>query len=210
MLIVIVAVSLSAITATAGVIPIGPGAFPPSSTLVTFTGLPDFTEVNGLSVAGILFSYSLGNGSVIIDGGPGVTNNIDPLNIVSIGDPSGMLTLTMPGFFETFGFGYAILNTVAVSNATTITVFSGATNVGSLAYNGVPDPLFTGGFAGIQSTIPFNRVEITFNSTVAPAFALDNVRLAAPIPEPSAMLLMLSGAAGLLSRTKRRRRSSRQ
>jgi hypothetical protein len=206
-LIVIVAVTLTAITATAGVIPIGLGAFPASSTLVTFTGLPDGAEVNGLFIADILFSYSLGNGSVVIDGGPGVTNNIEPPNIVSIGDSSGVLTLTLPGFFETFGFGYAILNTVAVSNATTITVFRGATNVGSLSYNGVPDPLFAGGFAGIQSTTAINRVDITFNSTAALAFALDNVRIAAAIPEPSTMLLMLSGAAVLLSRTRRSRSS---
>src|ERR687892_2626113 len=86
-------IALSATTADASVISVGPGAFPATSTLITFTGLPDGTEVNGLSVGGLLFSYSLGNGHVIIDGGPGVTNNIDPPNVVSIGNPSGVLEL---------------------------------------------------------------------------------------------------------------------
>jgi hypothetical protein len=200
-------IALSAVTADASVIAVGPGAFPALSTLITFNGLPDGTEVNGLSVGGVLFSYSLGNGMVVIDGGPGVTNNIDPPNVVSVGNPSGVLTLTLPGFFDMFGYGYAVLNTVSVSNATTINLFSGATNVGSLAYTGVPDPTFSGGFAGIQSTIPFNNIAITFNSTAAPAFALDNIRIASvsAIPEPSTIFLMLSGAAGLLWGTWRRR-----
>ena len=160
-------------------ISVGPGAFPAGTTPITFTGLADGTEVNGLTVGGILFNYSLGNGHVIINGGPGVTNNVSPQNIVSIGNHTGILTLTLSGLSNTFGYGYAILNAVPVASATTITLFNGVTNVGSLAYNGLPDPIFTGGFAGIQSTLLFNRVEITFNSAAAPAFALDNILVAA-------------------------------
>jgi hypothetical protein len=199
-------IALSASTVDASVIQVGPSAFVESSTLITFTGVLDGTEVNGLSVGGVLFSYSLGNGSVIIDGGPGVTNNVNPPNVVSIVDTSGVLTLTLPDLFDSFGYGYAILNTFPVSNATTITLFSGATNVGSLSYDAVSDPFFAGGFAGIQSTIPFNNVAIAFNSTVVPAFALDNIRFtsASAVPEPSTMFLMLSGAAVLLLQTRRR------
>ena len=88
------------------------------------------------------------------------------------------------------------LSTGAVTAATTISLFSGATPVGALAYNGVPDPTFSGGFAGIESTIPFNSVRVTFNSVAAPAFALDNIRTATPtttVPEPSTMLLIGAG-----------------
>jgi hypothetical protein len=187
--------ALSLSTAQAGVISVGPGAFPASAAPITFTGLSTNLEVNGLTVGGVLFSYSLGNGNVVIDDGPGVTNNISPPNVVSVGNDTGILTLTLPGLETMFGYGYAILNTGAVTNATTITLFSGATNVGTLSYAGVPDPFFTGGFAGIQSTIPFNSVQLTFNSVAAPAFALDNVLFA--VPEPSAILLVLTGCAGL-------------
>lgn len=183
----------------ASVISVGSGAFPGGSPVLTFTGLADGLEVNGLSVGGVLFSYSLGNGNVFIDGGPGVTNNINPPNIVSTGANTGVLSITLPSLSNLFGYGYAILAETSVTNATTITLFNGATNVGTLSYNGVPDPTFTGGFAGIQSTIPFNIVQLTFNSVAASAFAVDNVTFAT-IPEPSPTWLILSGAAVLFLR----------
>ena len=201
-LIVILVIALSAVTADASVIAVLPGAFPGSTIPVTFTGLATGTEVNGLSAGGILFSYSLGNGHVIIDGGPGTTNNITPPNIVATGNPSGVLSLALPGLSTMFGYGYAILSSVTVPNATTINLFNGAVNVGTLSYPGVVDPTFTGGFAGIQSTSAFNRVDITFNAVAAPAFAMDNILF--PIPEPSTILLTMSGVAGLLWRARRK------
>jgi len=187
--------------------PVSPAAFPIGSPLITFDGLADGTEVNGLVVGGVLFNYSLGNGNLIINGGPGSTNNVEPPNIVSVGNNSGVLTVMLPMASDLFGYGYAVLNTDPLANATTINLFSGAVNVGTLSYNGVPDPTFSGGFAGIQSTVPFNRVELTFNSTAAPAFALDNVRYASTstpaIPEPSSIALVLTGIAGLLWQRRR-------
>ena len=192
----------------AAVTAIGPLAFGPGSTLINFTGLPDGTEVNGLTVGAVSFSYSLGNESVIIDGGPGLTNNVDPPNVVSIGDNSGVLTLTLGGSYALFGFGFAMLTDQSVLNAATITVFDGATNLGNLSYDSAPDPIFSGGFAGIQSTTPFNRVQLTFNSAAASAFALDNIRLAtttATVPEPSTMMLLAGGLLGLFSRRRKPR-----
>ena len=195
------AVLLPASNAVAGVIAIGPFA---GSALITFTGLADGTEVNGLTVSGVLFKYTVGgnplNGAVQIDSGPGITNSIAPPNVVSVGDDSGILSMLLPSPATMFGYGYAILNDSAVANSTTISVFSGASLLGSLSYNGVPDPVFAGGFAGIQSTTPFNRVDVTFNSSAATAFALDNVEINY-VPEPSTMFLVLtSGIAGLLWR----------
>jgi len=191
----------------ASVVVINPGDFPSGITPITFTGLADTTEVNGLTVNGVLFNYLISgsptNGDVVIDEGPGPTNHITPPNIVSIGDDSGILRMTLPLAATEVGFGYAILDLGTVTNATTISVYNGATLLGSLSYTGTSDPLFTGGFAGLQSTSPFNRVDITFNSTAAPAFALDNVLLAA-VPEPSMTLVMLSGAVLLVLRRRRR------
>ena len=159
---------LLAETAMASVISVGPGAFSGASVL-NFTGLADNTEVNGLTVNGVLSTYSLRSGAVTIDGGPGLTNNITLPNILSIGNDAGILTVTLPSLVNLFGYGYAVLTTVAVANATTITLFNGATPVGSLSFYGALDPSFAGGFAGILSTLPFNKAELTFNSAAAPA-----------------------------------------
>src|SRR5712691_9769363 len=121
--ILLVAIVLSASNALGSTISVGIGAFGPGSTLTTFMGLADGTEVNGLTVNGILFNYSLGNGQVTIDGGPGTTNNIAPPNIVSVGNNTGVLSMTLPSSVDMFGYGYAVLNTGAVTAATTISLF---------------------------------------------------------------------------------------
>ena len=196
-----VAVMLWMTNAAASVIPIGPGAFG-TDLLVTFTGTPDGTEVNGLSVGGLTFGYSLGNGLVIIGGGPGVTNNVNPPNIVSVGNNSGTLTIALPFATDMFGYGYAVLSNSAITAATTISIFNGATPLGTLSFDAVPDPVFSGGFAGLASTLPFDRVELTFNSAAAPAFAVDNIRasVATNVSEPAPILLMLIALVALVWR----------
>ena len=191
--------------AAASTIPVGIGAFGAGSTLTTFASQSNGGEVNGATVDGILFQYSLGNGLLAFDGGPGVTNNISPLNIVSdAGGNSGILTLTLPSLVDTFGYGFALLSMAAIPTATTISLFNGATPVGSLSYAGTPDPTFSGGFAGIQSTLLFDHVQLTFNSAAAPAFALDNVRtFNSTVPEPGTMFLVATGI-GVLFRRRRR------
>jgi hypothetical protein len=183
--------------APADVIAVGPDAFPASATLLDFRTLPLGTEVNGLTVSGVQFTYSIGaaprNGIVRIDEGPGITNHITIPNILSVGDNTGTLTVRLPVAASLFGYGFAILNEFSVADATRIAALNGSTPVGTLTFNGAPDPIFTGGFAALRSTTPFDRLELTFNSIDAPAFALDNIAFATPVPEPSTVPLALMG-----------------
>lgn len=202
-------ITCSTSTAQADVVSVGPSAFGGSSTLITFTGLsnsPPTIEVNGLNFGGVVFTYSLGNGHLVIGGGPFLSNNVSQPNIESIGDPSGILTIQLSGLVDTFGYGYALNTLTPVANATTITLFNGLTNVGTLSYDAVPDIHFAGGFAGIFSTVAFDRVELTFNSAAAPNFAVDNIRTATTVPEPSTMLLLVTGMAGIAAKCGQKQR----
>jgi len=191
-------------SASATVIAIGPNDFLPGTTVITFDGINDGTEVNGLTVGGVLFSYSIGNGQVITDGGPGQTNNINPPNVVSIGDPTGTMKLSLPGLTMQFGYGYALDTGGPVAGATTIALYAGNAFVGSLSYDGDNDPTFTGGFAGIQSDIAFDTAYLTFNTNAAPAWAFDNVMYAPAVPEPGTLLMFASGFLGVAGLLRKR------
>ena len=205
-------------TASASLITVGIGAFPMGSTLTTFDGLALGTDVNGLTVVAavgpggaILFQYSLGIGTVSIGVGPNTTNNINQPAIVSNpgANNSGVLTMTFPSLVDTFGYGYALLGAGTIPNGTTLSLFDGATSVGSLSFTATPDLVFPGGFAGIRSTLPFNRVEATFNSVSAASFALDNIRrgpAVAAVPEPTTLVLLGTGVLSMMIRERARRK----
>ena len=195
---VFAAAAMLCASASASLVAVGPSAFPTGATLIDFQTVPTGTEVNGLVINGVTFSYAVGgvplNDAVVIGDGPGITNNIFPPNIVSIGNGTGILGIQLPAPVFLLGYGYAIFSIGTLPAATTISVFSGVTPLGSLPYTGVSDPFFTGGFAGIQSTIAFDRVQVTFNSGETQGFALDNLQFAS-VPEPSTVWLLNIGVA---------------
>jgi hypothetical protein len=205
--------------ASASLITVGIGAFPMGSTLTTFD-LALGTEVNGLTVdaavgpgGGILFQYSLGNGRVSIGVGPNTTNNVNQPAIVSNpgANNSGVLTMTFPSLVDVFGYGYALQGTGTILNGTTFSLFNGATPVGSQSFTATPDLVVPGGFAGVRSTLPFNRVEATFNSVSAASFALDNIRrgpAVAAVPEPTTLVLLGTGVLSMMIRVRARRKRS--
>jgi hypothetical protein len=176
--------------------------------VTTFDGWATGTEVNGLTVDGILFNYLVDgvptNGQLTIYGSDNFsTNHVLPPFITS---PSfsgsshpGTLLLTLPTFADALGYGF-VEQPITLSDATTITLFNGNTSVGSLVYSSFYDAGFPGGFAGIGSTVPFNRVALDF-STEATVFGVDNIVYQTPgaIPEPGTLLLVASGIGGLLA-----------
>jgi hypothetical protein len=101
------------------------------------------------------------------------------------------LVVSLPNLTTQFGYGYAILSEDTVPAATTINLFAGQTSIGNISFTGTPDPLFTGGFAGVASDTPFDRAVITF-SDVAGAFAVDNVTFVGGIPDQGETVILLS------------------
>jgi len=203
----LLATSLSHATLT----PIGPLDFASGATVLNFSTLADNTEANGLVLDGVLFQVtkngSSTNGIVIVDGGPGITGNISPPNLVSIADLDGVaLIVSLPNLTTQFGYGYALRAEISVPAATTIDLFAGSTPVGSISFAGIPDPIFTGGFAGVASDTPFDRAVLTF-SDVSDAFAVDNVTFSAnkASDEGQTLILLSAGVSFLLFLRARRR-----
>src|SRR5437762_2979388 len=104
-----------------------------------------------------------------------------------------------PNLSTQFAYRYAINAQVSVPTATTIELFAGSTPVGNISFTGVPDPTFTGGFAGVASDTPFDRAILTF-SDVGDAFAVDNVTFAAnrASDEGQTLILLSAGVSVLL------------
>ena len=195
----------------AAVTPIGPLDFASGATVLDFSGLADGTQANGLIVSGVLFQVtkngSSTNGIVVVDGGPATTGNISPPNLVSISDLNGVaLIVSLPNLATQFGYGYAIRAGISVPAATTIDLFAGSTPVGNIPFTGIPDPFFTGGFAGVASDTPFDRAVLTF-SDVGDAFAVDNVTFSAnKASDEGQTLILLSAGVSLLLFLRDRRR----
>ena len=183
--------------------------------IVNFGEVANGTFINGQTIKGFGFAETTQVTFTGTAGGPGNTNHLQlpiAFNNGGFNPATFVLTATMPGLSSSFGFGFAINTFAVTANALTITLFDGATNVGSLVYAGSPDPSFSGGFAGIGSTIAFNSAQITFGPTVV-AFAIDNVAavpapLVAAVPEPGSALvgLLVLGLCG--TRLGRRQRAA--
>ena len=158
---------LAASFSHAALTPIGPLDFA-DATVLDFSALADNTEANGLIVDGVLFQATKNGSStnevVIVDGGPGTTGNITPPNLVSLSDLNAItLIVSLLNLAIQFGYGYALNAAVSIPVATTIELFAGSAPVGSISFTGIPDPIFTGGYAGVASDTPFDRAVLTFS-----------------------------------------------
>ena len=130
--------------------------------------------------------------------------------MVTFVSPNGIaLIVSLPNLATQFGYGYALVPKVSISSATTIELFAGAAPIGSISFAGIPDPIFTGGFAGVASDTPFDRAGLTF-SGVGEAFAVDNVTFGANrASDEGQTLILLSAGVSVLLFLRARRGESR-
>lgn len=196
------------VTANAAPLPIGVDVFESATgaTLVTFEGIPEFTEANGLTVGSLTFEYAGPAGSAFI--GPTLeSDNIagESLAISAFGAPEA-LSIHFSSAVIAFGTGFAFSTQDAVADALTIEIFDGLTSLGTLSFNANPDPSLIGGFAGLRNDVAFDRVVLTFDDPNALLIALDNLRTipapSTPIPEPATLSLL--GLAVVAVRHRRR------
>ncbi|HEX8678479.1 MAG TPA: hypothetical protein VF683_00855 [Chthoniobacterales bacterium] len=168
---------------------------------MTFSEVPNFTSLNGLSINGFTFTENTPMSFTASSAfGPNPSNNISGDRAVSsLGSiPAGyVLSVALSNPALSFGFGFALQGGSSMANAVTLTLFNGATNLGSIAFAGSPDPNFIGGFAALGNDAFFNRVEITFNPSFT-GFAVDNFAARNQVPETGSTLLMLLASAGSL------------
>lgn len=211
-------VAMACANVGAAVSAIAPGAFTASSLLVDYASTPIGTNAKGLNVSGLTFYYSgyysqdpativewsathVDGRSIYVPANPGST-------------PLGTMAVTLPGLSNMFGFGFYMpaLGAGTLQNALTISLFDDSvvanTLVGTLSFAAVTegDPLDPwsrlGGFAGIASTLPFNRVNWTFDRSVT-EIVVDNFRVSV-VPEPSARLMLALGIPTILLVQRRR------
>ena len=145
---------------------------------LTFDELPLLTPLNGVTVQGVIFTYTIGglpSNDFRVAGGPGTTQFLQ--SPVGEGDCSGTLTIGFEHPTAILSFGLARSTPVALSPGATVQLFDTGGNLLQTT-NLVLTPLVS--FAEAQFTYsgtPVRRVLITFAPTGVPfdRFALDNL-----------------------------------
>lgn len=128
-------------------------------------------------------------------------------------DGTEHLDLSLTGPVHALGFDFVeprmdpLLNAPFVDSTFTVTLFSGATEVGRFDFNAPDD---SAAFIGAWSTLSFDRAQIreAVGGIENEFYGQFYTGVAAPVPEPAVATLWLAGAAALLARRRRNTKAS--
>jgi hypothetical protein len=149
-------------------------------TALNFTEVPT-QPANGLTVSGVTFGYTIGGvpstEAVYNAAGPGTTTYTqDP---ALEGNAAGVLTMGFATPVPTLQFGLACNATAAVANFVTVALFDAANNPISTSTVSLTPGGFTfaSGQFSYAGPTPVGRVVMSFNTSLAARFVLDNLVL---------------------------------
>ena len=157
------------------------GAIDAPLTTLTFDELP-YQPVNGLTYDGVTFGYTVG-GVASTDAhydasGPGTAQYVQDPSLE--GGTAGVLTLDFARPVFTVNFGLAMDTFLDAANAATVSLYSPtSTLIGTVPISiSAGDYFFSSGEFTYSSSSLIGRVSVSFNTTVADRFALDNLAFA--------------------------------
>ena len=193
------------ITIVAGSLLAATSAFADTSTLIDFEAPASFESIGSFyDSVGVVFTpdaLALQNDEL----GPYFSNAPSPVGVMFAAGPDATMNVEM-GFKDAISFSYS--STALVLSA--VNVYSGLDGTGTLlaSFNLVPNAQVGCSdspycrFDQVSSTFGGIARSVTFGSSVGAA-AFDNVAITA-VPEPTSVVLMALGLAGLLAARQRR------
>jgi len=174
------------------------------ASLISFDGIPDRTDVDGLTIDGVRFTHTYGPGVYVSASPPSFpTNNMAGAWVYSsLGDiRDSSLDLTFDTPQVRLGYGFAISWWASPLSASVQLFDEAGLEVGSATVPANPDPVYDGGFMGLISTVPFIHAKLRFPPGVRfnlVEFAVDEIRYApaaTAVPEPGSLALVALGLA---------------
>ncbi len=147
----------------------------PPDHMITFDELPYGTVVNGMTIAGVNFSFS--SNDATIDGGPGATLYVQTPNIE--GNRAGTLTLSFSTPVAGVAYGFVLATQTPQASATSMSLYDASDTLLGVVTADATDHGFSWAEGRNSASVATGiaRAVITFTHPEAPRFALDNVEL---------------------------------
>jgi hypothetical protein len=173
---------------------------------IDFSSVPFGSNINGVTIDGVTFSYSNTAGTTAtVRNGPGCNPDIpvcDP-SVIARTTNSANLVMSFISPLSSFGFGLVVSTFNPAQAFLELFGISGASlGIQTLALQS------SGSWSGIafsHTGTAISRASLTFGNHIG-EFSLDNITGTTVTPEPVSMALLMAGLVGVAGAARRRRR----